>query len=91
MSPPVLAYPIPGEEFVLDTDASGFAVGAVLSQVQEGKERVLAHGSRSLTKQERNYCVTRKELLAIMYFVKKYHHYLYGAHFRIRTDHRPLK
>ena len=68
MSPPVLAYPIPGEEFVLDTDASGFTVGAVLSQVQQGKERVLAYGSRSLPKEERNYCVTRRELLAIVYF-----------------------
>ena len=91
ISSPILAYPIQGKEFIIDTDASGFAIGAVLSQVQEDGEHVLAYGSRALTKQERNYCVTRKKLLAIVYFVKKYHHYLYGTRFRIRTDHRPLK
>jgi len=53
---PVLAYPqAEGSEFILDTDASAYAIGAVLSQVQDGKGRVIAYGSRCLDKPERNY------------------------------------
>ena len=70
-SAPILAYQCAETEFILDTDASGFAIGAVLSQVQGGKERVLACGSRSLTKSERNYCVTRQELLVVTFFIQK--------------------
>ena len=88
---PVLAYPDPSAEFILDTDASGYGIGAVLVQVQEGKERVIAYGSRSLTKEERRYCVTRRELLAIVYFLKQYRHYLYGQKFKVRTDHGALR
>ena len=91
MSAPILAYPDPSTEFILDTDASGYGIGAVLVQVQEGKERVIAYGSRSLTKEERRYCVTRRELLAIVYFLKQYRHYLYGQHFKVRTDHGALR
>ncbi|XP_076230291.1 uncharacterized protein LOC143176614 [Nomia melanderi] len=60
---PVLAYPWMDADFVLDTDASNFAIGAVLSQIQNGEERVIAYFSKTLGKAERNYCVTRKELL----------------------------
>lgn len=88
---PILAYPDPKEGFILDTDASGFGVGAVLSQVQEGRERVIAYGSKALTKEERRYCVTRRELLAVVHFTKLYRHYLYGKRFLIRTDHGALK
>ena len=77
-------------KFILDTDASNSAIGAVLSQIQNGKEVVLAYGSRSLSNSERNYCVTRKELLSVYFFVKKFKHYLYGRLFKIRTDHKPL-
>ena len=88
---PILAYPDPEKEFILDTDASGYGIGAVLSQVQEGKERVIAYGSKALSKEERRYCVTRRELLAIVHFVKQYRHYLFGQKFLIRTDHGALK
>ena len=88
---PILAYPDPEKEFILDTDASGYGIGAVLSQVQEGKERVIAYGSKALSKEERRYCVTRRELLAIVHFVKQYRHYLLGQKFLIRTDHGALK
>ena len=87
---PILAYPDPECEFILDTDASGYGIGAVLSQVQGGKERVVAYGSRTLTKAERSYCVTRRELLAVVFFIKYFQHYLYGKHFKVRTDHGPL-
>lgn len=88
---PILAYPrAEGSEFILDTDASAYAIGAVLSQVQDGKERVIAYGSRSLDKPERNYCVTRREMLAVVYFTKYYKHYLLGRRFKLRTDHGSL-
>ena len=77
LSAPVLAYPDPQKEFILDTDASAFGIGAVLSQVQDGQERVIAYGSRCLTKEERRYCVTRKELLAVVYFLKHFRHSSY--------------
>ena len=57
---PVLAYPIAPGEFTLDTDASDKGIGAVLSQEQNGQERVVTYFSRSLNKRERNYCVTRR-------------------------------
>ena len=66
-SAPILAYPDFNRPFILDTDASDLGIGGVLSQVdEEGRERVVAYGSRSLTKPERRYCVTRRELLAVV-------------------------
>ena len=89
-SAPVLAYPKEGCPYVLDTDASDVGIGAVLSQVQHGEERVIAYASKTLDRAQRNYCVTRRELLAIVYFVRYFHHYLYGAPFLVRTDHAAL-
>ena len=88
---PTLSYPDPDAEFILDTDASDQGIGAVLSQVIQGEERVIAYGSRVLTKQERRYCVTRRELLAVVHFVKTYRHYLVGKKFTLRTDHASLR
>ena len=88
---PVLSYPDFTTEFILDTDASNHGIGAVLSQLKNGKEHPVAYASRTLTKAERNYCVTRKELLAVVEFVKQFRHYLQGPKFRIRTDHAPLR
>ena len=90
-SAPILGYPRPEGQLILDTDASNFAVGAVLSQVQDGEERVLAYYSQVLNQQERNYCVTRRELLAVVKAVSHFHHYLYGHHFHTRTDHAALR
>ena len=74
---PVLAFPSFGEEFILDTDASNFGIRAVLSQVQDGEERVIAYASLAMTKAERRYSTTKKEMLAFVYFLKHFHHYLY--------------
>ncbi len=88
---PVLGYPEDDGPIILDTDAANFGIGCVLSQVQNGKERVLAYGSRSLSKEELNYCVTRKELLAVVHFCKEFRQYLLGRKFLIRTDHSSLR
>jgi hypothetical protein len=78
-------------QYILDTDASNNGIEAVLSQVQEGEERVIEYYSKVLSKPERNYCVTRKEFLVIVNAVGHFHKYLYGQHFEIRTDHAALK
>ena len=91
MSAPILGYPRLQGKYILDTDASGYGIGAVLSQEQDGQERVIAYGSRTLSKAERNYCVTRRELLAVVVFVKKFRQFLLGREFDIRTDHGSLR
>ena len=90
-TPPILAYPSEAGLFWLDTDASGSGVGAVLSQEQDGEKRVIAYYSRVLSGNERNYCVTRRELLAVVLAVKHFHHYLWGRHFMVRSDHGSLR
>ena len=88
---PVLAFPKFSKPFLLGTDASDNGFGTVLSQVQEdGQECVIAYASRMLTKAERRYCVTRRELLAVVTFVHHFHHYLLGQQFTLRTDHGSL-
>jgi len=88
---PVLAMPNDVDTFILDTDALQYAIGAVLSQLQEGIERPVAYASRKLSKSEVNYCVTRKKLLAVVNFLKYFHHYLLGRRFKIRMDHAALQ
>ncbi|GFQ66102.1 RNA-dependent RNA polymerase 1 [Trichonephila clavata] len=87
---PILVYPDPEKQFILDTDASHESVGAVLSQEINGQEHVIAYWSKCLLKPERNYCVTRKELLAIVKAVENFHSYLYDRKFLLRTDHASL-
>jgi len=91
VSAPVLAVPDFTKPFILDTDASGEAIGAVLSQNIDGKERVVAYASRCLDRTERQYCVTRRELLAVVHFIRHFKTYLYGRHFKVRTDHSSLR
>ena len=88
---PILNYPIEDGDFVIDTDASNVGVGGVLSQIQNGQETVISYFSRCLSKCERSYCVTRKELLAVVATVKQFHHYLYGRKFLVRSDHGALQ
>ena len=64
LGPNIMAYPLDQGDYIVDTDASDFAIGAVLSQIQDGQEKVIAYASRTLNRAERNYCVTDRELLA---------------------------
>ena len=69
--------------YILDTDASDRGLGVVLSQLQDGKEVVIAYNSRLLSRAERNYCITKKELLAVVYGLKTYKQYLLGRRFTL--------
>ena len=91
VSSPILALPDFSLDFVLDTDASGDGLGAVLSQVSNGEERVLAYASRALSRTERKYCATRREMLALVWAARHFRPYLYGKKFTLRTDHHSLK
>jgi RNase H-like domain found in reverse transcriptase/Integrase zinc binding domain len=91
VSSPILDLPQNEGLFVLDADASDHSLGLVLSKEQEGQERVIAYASRRYSNAERNYCITWKELLAIIYGLKQFRQYLLGRKFLVRTDHAPLQ
>ena len=90
-TPPVLGIPTSTDLFILDTDTSGFAVAAELSQIQDGVERVIGYGSYTLSKEQRRYCTTRQELLAAVLFTRQFRPYLIGRRFMLRTDHNSLR
>ena len=91
-SAPVLGFPQESEGiFICDADASNDALGSVLSQVQNGQERVIGYYSKCFNKAERRYCTTRKELVAVVSSIQHWHHYLYGRHFKVRSDHGSLR
>ena len=88
---PVLAFPDFTHPFILDTNASNTGIGGVLSQLDEqGQEHVIAFASRTLSKSERRYCVTRRELMAVVVFTQQFRPYLLGREFTLRTDHGSL-
>ena len=90
--PPILSFTDFRKEFVLDTDASFDRIEAVLPQKDdEEHKRVIAYGSHAMSNHEKGYCITQKELLAIVYFCQNFNHYLYGRRFTLRTDHKSIK
>ena len=91
INPPILTYPDFSQPFLLTTDASQNAIGAVLSQGDIGKDHPICFGSRTLSKSEKNYSTTMKECLSIVHFCKVFRPYLYGKRFKIITDHKPLQ
>ena len=78
------------KEFIIQADASYAALGAVLSQIFELLEHPIAYASRLLSDAEQRYTVTEKELLAIIWAIKHFHHYVYGRRITLMTDHKPL-
>ena len=86
-----MGYPRFDSPFKLYTNASNFALGAVLSQTQDGVERVIAYAGRSLSPPERNLGITEKECLALVFAVKKFDCYLRNVHFDAYVDHSALK
>ena len=80
-----------GKPFKITTDWSGTAIGAVLSQEQDGQERMIAAGGRKCTKGETRYPSWKGELCALVYSLRKYHHILSFAPFEVHTDASALK
>ena len=87
---PLLQYPDFSKPFILTTDASGYAIGAILSQGKLGQDKPVAYASRTLNKAELNYATVEKELLAIVWACKHFRPYLLGRKFQIITDHKGL-
>ena len=88
---PILAFPDVKEPFILYTDASLTAMGAVLAQVQDGKEPSICYASKAFSKSQTIYSATKRELLAIVTFTRHFKHYLLGRQFKIVTDHCALQ
>ena len=81
-----LAFPSPHPHIcILDTDASDVAIGAVLTQTVEGTERPIAFFRRIFNETQRNYCTTRRELLAVIAALQHFRHYLLAWHDKGRS------
>ena len=85
-----MTYPDFTKPFWVKSDASDSSVGFVLTQMHDGKEKVVAYGSKKLTDTQRRYCTYDREFFGILTAVRTYSHYLRHAHFYVITDHRPL-
>ena len=90
-SEPVLAAPNFDKPFVISCDASDYAVGCILETESEGKMHPCAYASRTLRGPELRYSAYDKELTAIVYACNQFYYYIYGRHFKVITDHLPLK
>lgn len=88
---PILQHPDFNEPFILQTDWQPSGIGAVLAQIRNNREHVIAYGSRALRGAEVNYAPTEGECAAVVHFVKHFRHYLHGRRFKIQTDHLALK
>lgn len=90
ISSPVLIYPDLKQTFIVTTDASDYAVGAVISQGDIPHDRPIHYFSKTLGPAQSKYSVIEKELLAIVWAIESFRHYLYGREFLVVTDHKPL-
>ena len=79
---PILRYPNFSKQFIIQTDAFLFVIGAVLSQLNpNGIEHPIAYCSHTLNNYKKNYIVTEKECLAVIYACKQFQVYIHGTHF----------
>ena len=83
---PILAFPTEHGDYILDTDASNYGLGGVLSQIQDNVECC----SRALRPSQRKYCTTKREMLAAVSMCMQFRSYLRGAKFTLRMDHKYL-
>ncbi len=81
----VLKYPRFDKPFFLETDASNYAMGAILSQETDGERRPIAFVSKTFAKHQQNYATTEKECLAVVWGLNKFRHYLLGSEVNILT------
>lgn len=82
----------PGLPVEFSVDASPYGLGAIILHVySNGTRRPIAYESRTLNEHEKRYGQIDKETLTIMFGLKRFHLYMYGRHFTIRTDHKPLE
>ncbi|KAG2191768.1 hypothetical protein INT47_010343, partial [Mucor saturninus] len=86
----VLSYPDMNSRFCISCDASLNGIGAVLYQVIGGKTKYISFVAKSLSKSERKYSATKRELLALVFALKRFHKYIYGSTFTLYTDHKAL-
>ena len=92
MSNKLLVHIDPDRELVVSCDAYPYGLGAVLShRMSDGFDKPVYYASRLLSPAEKGYSQLDKEGLAIIFAVKKFHHYLYGRQFEINSDHKPLQ
>ena len=91
VSPPILQQVNEDEGFIIHTDASNYALGAVLMQGEKENQRPIEYASRLLLKAEQNYSTTEREALAVVWAVQKFRGYVEGGDITIQTDHQPLK
>jgi hypothetical protein len=88
---PVLQSPDFSQPFIVTTDASDYALGAVLSQGEIGKDRPCSYASRPLRGAELKYSTYEREMLSVVFASEQFRPYLYGREFTVVTDHQPLK
>ena len=86
----ILKLPDLNKRFILQTDASDKAVGAVLMQEHDDQKFPVAYASKKLLPREKNYSVIERECLAIVWGIEKFNRYLFGVEFDLETDHKPL-
>ncbi|GBN22732.1 Transposon Tf2-9 polyprotein [Araneus ventricosus] len=92
VAPPVLRQVDPTKPFIIRTDASGYALGAVLLQGDSpADERPIEYASRLLSSAEKNYSTTEREALAVVWALDKFRGYIEGADIIVASDHQPLK
>jgi hypothetical protein len=87
---PVLIQPDFDKQFCLDVDWSPKGVGAILSQKEDRKERVVAYASKGLTFAQKKFHPMEGECYALIWGVMRFRQYLHRTHFILRTDHKPL-
>ncbi|KAG5873264.1 hypothetical protein JTB14_013175 [Gonioctena quinquepunctata] len=91
MTAPILQQADEGKPFSIRTDASSFALGAVLVQGEGAEEHPVEYASRLLTKPEQNYSTTEREALAVVWALDKFRGYIEGSEVTLSTDHQPLR